>query len=146
VVGELNGEWWRLGAAQFVYENVGYLLAVGIAAAIFGASLERRYGAIVTAAIFVGSGALGVWLGTQIEEFPVVYGGNGAALGLMAAWVVRDLRDRRTGLDPDTDLLGTAAIAAVIAVMPLLEPTASWAGLAGVLPGAVAGLLLPSRP
>ena len=33
---------WFAFATAFVYENVGYLFAVGVAAAIFGTSLERR--------------------------------------------------------------------------------------------------------
>jgi membrane associated rhomboid family serine protease len=146
VVGPLDGDWWRLGAAQFAYENVGYLLAVGIATAIFGASLERRYGAFVPVAFFLASGALGIYAASEIESFPLVVGGNGSALGLLCAWLARDLRDRRSGYDTESDLLGVAAIAAVLAVMPALETTASeWAGLAGAAGGAALGLLLPQR-
>jgi membrane associated rhomboid family serine protease len=146
VVGPLDGDWWRLGATQFAYENVGYLLAVGIATAIFGSSLERRYGALAPAAVFLASGALGVYLATEIEAFPLVLGGNGSALGLLCAWLVRDLRDRRGGYDTESDLFGVAAIAAILLVMPALETTASeWAGLGGVAAGAALGLLLPER-
>jgi membrane associated rhomboid family serine protease len=146
IAGPLDGDVWRLVAAQFVYENVGYLFAVAIAVAVFGTSLERRYGFAVPVVIFVGAGAAGMFLATVVEDFPEALGGNGAALGLLCAWAVRDLRDRRAGLDPETDLLGTAAIAAVLAAMPLLEPTANvWAGLGGAATGAVAGLLLPAR-
>ena len=59
IIGPLDGDWWRLAAAQFVYENVGYLFAVGVAAAIFGTSLERRYGTPVMLAVFLASGAAG---------------------------------------------------------------------------------------
>lgn len=83
VVGPLDGDWWRLLAAQFIYENVGYLLAVGVAVAIFGSSVERRYGPLVPVAIFLAAGALGVYLASEIESFPVVFGGNGSALGLL---------------------------------------------------------------
>jgi membrane associated rhomboid family serine protease len=146
VVGPLDGDWWRLGAAQFTYENVGYLLAVGIATAIFGTSLERRYGPLAPAAIFLAAGALGVYLASEVESFPLVLGGNGSALGLLCAWLVRDARDRRGGYDTESDLLGVAAIAAVLAVMPALETTASgWASLGGAAAGAVLGLLLPQR-
>jgi membrane associated rhomboid family serine protease len=146
VVGPLDGDWWRLGAAQFAYENVGYLLAVGIATAIFGTSIERRYGAFAPVAIFLASGALGIYAASEIETFPLVLGGNGSALGLLCAWLVRDLRDRRSGYDTESDLLGVGAIAAVLAVMPALETTASeWAGLGGAVTGAALGLLLPQR-
>jgi membrane associated rhomboid family serine protease len=147
IAGRLDGDVWRLGAAQFLYENVGYLFAVCIAVGIFGSSLERRYGAAVPILLFVAAGALGLYLTTVADSNAAAIGGNGSALGLICAWLVRDLRDRRSGHDPDTDLLGAAAIAAVLAVMPLLEPTASWwAALGGAATGAVAGLVLPSRP
>jgi hypothetical protein len=73
-------------------------------------------------------------------------GGNASALGLLCAWLVRDLRTRRAGEDTETDLFGVAAIAALLAVMPALELTADpWAGLAGAGVGGLAGLLLPQR-
>jgi membrane associated rhomboid family serine protease len=146
IAGPLDGDLWRLVAAQFVYENVGYLLAVVVAVAVFGPSLERRYGLLVPVLVFLAAGAAGMFLATAIEDFPEALGGNGSALGLLCAWLVRDLRDRRAGDDTETDLLGTAAIAAVLAAMPLLEPTANaWAGLGGAVTGAAIGLLLPAR-
>jgi membrane associated rhomboid family serine protease len=146
IVGPLDGDWWRLVAAPFVYENVGYLFAVGVATAIFGSSLERRYGFLAPIAIFLLAGAAGMYIATVAEDVPVAMGGNGAALGLLCAWLVRDVRDRRGGYDTESDLLGVAAIAAVLAVMPLLEPTAdAYAGFGGAATGAVLGLLLPER-
>jgi membrane associated rhomboid family serine protease len=147
LVAPIDQDWWRLGAAQFVYENVGYMLAVGIAAAIFGSSLESRYGAFVPVAIFVVTGAAGMYLASEVETAPyVLLGGNGSALGLLCAWLVRDLRDRRSGYDTESDLLGVAVIAAVLAVMPLLEVTASeLVGAGGAATGALLGLALPAR-
>src|SRR6266540_631545 len=146
IVGPLDGDWWRLIAAQFNYENVGYLFTVGLTLAIFGTSIERRYNGFATAAIFLGCGALGFYLATAIEDFPIAIGGNGAALGLIGAWLVRDLRDRRAGYDTESDLLGTAAIAAVLVAMPLLDRTADgWVALGGAALGCAIGLALPER-
>jgi membrane associated rhomboid family serine protease len=146
ISGPLDGDWWRLGAAQFLYENVGYLLAVCVAVAIFGASLERRYGLAVPVLGFLVPGAVGMYLATVLENFPVAIGGNGSALGLLAAWLVRDVRDRRAGYDTESDLLGVAAIGVVLALMPLLETTAdAWVGLGGAATGALIGLALPQR-
>ena len=87
-----------------------------------------------------------MYLASEAENFPLAMGGNASALGLLAAWVIRDLRDRRAGEDTETDLFGVVAIAAVLALMPLLELTAdAWAGLAGAAVGGIAGLLLPKR-
>ena len=146
ISGSLDGDWWRPGAAQFLYENVGYLLAVCVAVAIFGSSLERRYGLAVPLLGFLVPGAVGMYLATVLEDLPVAIGGNGSALGLLAAWLVRDVRDRRAGYDTESDLLGVAAIAAVLALMPLLETTAdAWVGLGGAATGALIGLALPAR-
>jgi membrane associated rhomboid family serine protease len=146
IFGPLAGDWWRLGTSQFNYDNVGYLFVVGLALAIFGTSTERRYSPLLTLAIFLGCGAAGMYLATVAESFPVALGGNGSALGLIGAWVVRDLRDRRSGYDTESDLLGVAAIVAVLAAMPLLETTANgWTGLGGAAAGCLAGLALPER-
>ena len=146
VIGPIDGDWWRAFTTQFVYENVGYLLAVAVAVAIFGSSLEGRYGPAVPVVIFLASGAVGVLLADSVETFPIALGGNGAALGLLCAWGVRDVRDRRSGYDTESDLLGVAAIAAVLALMPLLETTANEVvGAGGVVTGALLGLALPVR-
>ena len=146
VIGPLEGDWWRLIAAQFVYENVGYLFVVGVATAIFGTSLERRYGPPVVLAVFLGAGAAGMYLASEAFDFPVAMGGNASALGLLCAWLMLDFRNRRAGEDPETDLFGVVAIAALLVAMPILEVTAeAWAGLAGAAVGTLAGLALPRR-
>ena len=70
IIGPLDGDWWRLVAANFVYENVGYLFAVALAIAIFGTSLERRYGAPVLLLIFLAGGAAGMYVGERGRELP----------------------------------------------------------------------------
>ena len=146
IIGPLDGDWWRLAAAQFVYENVGYLFAVAVAVAIFGTSIERRYGAPVMLLIFLGSGAAGMYLASEVVNFPLAMGGNASALGLLCAWTIRDLRDRQSGVDTESDLFGVIAIAVVLGLMPVLETTAdAWAGLGGAAVGSLAGLLLPKR-
>jgi membrane associated rhomboid family serine protease len=146
IIGPLQGDWWRLIAAQFVYENVGYLFAVAVAAAIFGTSIERRYGAPVMLLIFLGAGAAGMYLASETSDFPVAMGGNASGLGLLCAWAIRDLRTRQAGEDTESDLFGVVAIAVVLGLMPVLEVTAdAWAGLAGAAVGSIAGLLLPKR-
>jgi membrane associated rhomboid family serine protease len=147
IIGPLDGDWWRLIAAQFVYENVGYLFAVGVAVAIFGTSLQRRYGTPVMLAIFLLGGAAGMYVASETASFPVAMGGNASALAVLCAWAIRDLRDRQAGEDTESDLFGVVAIAVVLGLMPLLELTAdAWAGLTGAVLGTLVGLVLPKRP
>jgi hypothetical protein len=76
-----------------------------------------------------------------VYSFPVVLGANGAALALLCAWAIPDLISLRRGEEIEGDLLGTAVLAAVVALMPLVVPGASWVSDAvGVLGGLAVGL------
>ena len=133
---------FRLVSAVFVYGNGWYQLAVLTAVALYGWLLERRHGPIPVVALFVLGGVGGVAAATLAGEAPV-YGANGAALALLCAWAMRDGLAARRGLDYDGDLLGTAVISAVVFLMPVAVPEASWvAGGVGVAVGALAGTFL----
>ncbi len=70
-------------------------------------------------------------------------GANGAALALVCAWAVPDLLELRRSGDVEGDLIGAAAIAAAIVLMPLALPEASWmSDVVGVLAGFGIGLPL----
>jgi membrane associated rhomboid family serine protease len=139
LIGPLHGDWWKLFSTQFAYLNGLYAFVTLLAVAIFGWLLERRRGPVVTLVVFLGAGATGALVASAVYAEPFVSGGNGAALGLLAAWAVPDLIDARAGNYYEGDLLGVAAIAALLLAMPYARPEASW--LAGVT-GAVVGLVL----
>jgi membrane associated rhomboid family serine protease len=139
IIGPLDGDWWKLFSTQFAYLNGLYAFVTLFAVAIFGWLLERRRGPVVTLVVFFGAGATGALVASAVYAVPLVSGGNGAALGLLAAWAVPDLIDARAGNYYEGDLLGVAAIAALLLAMPYARPEASW--LAGVT-GAVVGLML----
>jgi membrane associated rhomboid family serine protease len=76
-----------------------------------------------------------------VDDF--IFGAPGAALGMLAAWVVPDLRRARRGEEHDADLLGVLVIAIVIALMPLaVDGASAVATFAGGVMGLLAGLLL----
>jgi hypothetical protein len=141
VVGPLAGEWWRLLSTQFVYGSgfsAGlYMFSALLAIAIFGGLLERSHGAPLVLALFLGAGVVGALAAEAVYPVAVVTGANAGALALLAAWVAPSLAAARTGDYYEGDLLGTAAIAAVLLALPYARPEASW--LAGVL-GAALGL------
>jgi hypothetical protein len=93
------------------------------------------------------AGAGGAALGVALDDFPVL-GGNGAALGLLTAWLVDDRLSARRGTDRENDLLGVYVIAALLVLVPVADPSASfYAGLGGAAVGAVAGAVIsPFRP
>jgi membrane associated rhomboid family serine protease len=130
---------WRPFTTLFTYDSTGYeVVAVG-SIALFGLLLERRHGFWAPLFTFFACGAGGAWIGVHLGDATWAYGANGAALGLLAAWAMRDVLGRRRGREDESDLLGVMAIAAVLVLLPLAVNEAS--GLAGVA-GGVIGILL----
>jgi membrane associated rhomboid family serine protease len=137
--GPLNGDWWRLITCQFAFESGFYAFVVLAATGLFGWLLERRHGPFVVLLVFFACGISGALAELAIATDPVVSGGTGAALGLLAAWAVPDLLAKRRGEDYEGDLLGTAVIAAVLLAMPLARTEASEIA---TVTGGLVGLLL----
>jgi membrane associated rhomboid family serine protease len=143
----LEGDWWRYLTAPFAYIDVGYLFVVALGLAIFGTGLERRLGTLPTAALLLACGALGMVAAGVVanvqDEFIVAAGGNGMALGALAAWFVIRRAEARGAVGDEYDRVGVAVAAVVLIVLPLFAPTADYvAGLAGAAVGALCGLLV----
>src|SRR3954447_11335721 len=132
---------WRPFTTLFCYSSTGYeAIAVG-AVALFGWLLERRHGAWAPLLVFFAAGAGGAYVAVALDGEGRVLGANGAALGLLAAWSMRDVLGRRRGREDDSDLLGVLAIAAVLVLLPLATQGQEANGIAGVV-GGVLGILL----
>ena len=139
---------WRWFTAPFVHgDAIGYQFVTLVAVGIFGSMLERRFGPVPVVIAFVLCGAAGCAVAVQLDVPPLfsdffgtpVYGANGAALGLLCAWLVDDRRAARRGAERENDLLGAIVIAAVLVLLSLAVEEANIAAAAG---GAVAGTLL----
>ncbi len=141
IFGHIGKQWWRVFTAPFVYDNTGYAVLTLLVIAIYGWLMERRHGPVMVLALALIGGAGGLGLTAALTSHSFFMGGNGAALALLCAWVVPDLTLLVRRHDFDGDLLGTAVLAGVIALMPVAEPTASVIA-DGV--GIVAGLALGS--
>ena len=138
----LEGEWWRYLTAPFAYVDVGYLFVVAIGLAIFSTGVERRLGTPATALLLLACGALGMIAATAVAnaqgDLIVVAGGNGMALGSVAAWVALRRSETAGAIDEEWDLIGVAVAAAVLILLPIFAPTADL--VAGLVGGAVGGL------
>jgi membrane associated rhomboid family serine protease len=138
---------WRWFAAPFVYDSLGYEFVALVAAALFGSLIERRYGPLAALAIFILSGAAGCAVAVGLDSpalfsddgLTPVLGANGAALGLLTAWLVDDRLAARRGEERGNDMLGVAVLAAVLV---LLSVAVKEANIAAALGGGVAGALL----
>jgi membrane associated rhomboid family serine protease len=138
---------WRTVASLFAYTHTAYEIAVVAAVALFGWLLERRHGAWASVLVFFLAGAGGAYIDVTLANDGLVLGANGAALGLLAAWAMRDVLGRRAGREDESDLLGVLAIAALLVLLPLASNEAGGvAGLAGGAIGVVLGLLLARLP
>lgn len=143
IFGKPGHQWWKLLTAPFVYNNTGFAFAALLAIALYGWLLERRHGPLPVLALFAIGGIGGAAATVALSPDPVMLGGNGAALALLCAWAIPDVLARRAGEEVEGDLLGTAAIAIVVALMPLVLADASWvADGVGALAGVVIGLPL----
>jgi hypothetical protein len=137
ILGPLRGDWWKLLTNEFAYVDGVYAFVAILTVAIFGWLFELRHGPAAVLALFFGAGAVGALVAGAVYSFPVVSGANASALALLAAWAAPELESARAGAYREGDLLGAAALAALLLAMPFARPEASW--LAGVT-GGVLGL------
>jgi membrane associated rhomboid family serine protease len=142
----LDDQWWRLFTAPFAYVNLGYMFVVALGLAIFATGVERRLGSIPTAVLLVACGALGMLAGSGVanaqNHFTVIAGGNGMALGAVAAWFSIRRSEARRAIAEEYDMIGVVVCAAVLIALPLFAETADLvAGLVGGVVGGLAGLV-----
>lgn len=141
----LEDQWWRFFTAPFAYTDVGYLFVVAVGLAIFGTGLERRLGNVATGVLLLACGALGMLVASGIAhaqgDIEVIAGGNGMALGAVAAWFAIRRAEVHHAIDDDYDVVGVIVAAAVLLALPIFESSADpFAGLIGGAVGGLAGL------
>jgi membrane associated rhomboid family serine protease len=144
------GRWF---AAPFLYTDLlGYQFVALLSVAIFGTLIERRFGGVAVVVVFMASGVAGSALavvsgiGPLLSDAPLyfVLGANGAALGLLCAWLVDDRLAKRRGYDREQDLIGVYVIGAVLLLLSLAVKEANIAAaVGGAAVGALLGLVLP---
>jgi membrane associated rhomboid family serine protease len=132
--------WWRLLTTPFIYRNTGYAFVAIATIAIYGWLLERRHGPTPVIALFAVGAIGGTAATVALLPHPLVLGANGGALALVIAWAIPDLLSLRRHEDFEGDLLGTAVVAVVVALMPLVVKDASWISDAvGIIGGLTVG-------
>ena len=141
----LADQWWRFLTAPFAYTDVGYLFVVAVGLVIFATGLERRLGTAPTALLLIACGSLGMLAASGIANaqgnFEVIAGGNGVALGAVAAWFAVRRAEAHGAIDEDFDVVGVLVAAAVLLALPIFTSSANvFAGLVGGAVGGLAGL------
>jgi membrane associated rhomboid family serine protease len=144
---------WRYFTAPFVHGTaLGYQFVTLLSVGIFGSLLERRFGPVPVVVLFVLTGAAGCAVAVALDVPPLfsdfiatpINGANGAALGLLTAWLVDDWRAERRGQERESDRLGVYVIFAVLVLLSLaVEEANIGAAAGGIAAGAILGLALP---
>ncbi len=138
----VQGQWWRFLTAPFAYVDVGYLFVVAVGLAIFATAVEHRLGNVATGVLLLACGALGMLAASGVAnaqgEITVIAGGNGMALGVVAAWFAIRRAEAHGAIDEEYDVIGAVVAAAVLIALPLFAPTADF--VACLVGGAVGGL------
>jgi membrane associated rhomboid family serine protease len=142
--GAVGSDWWRYLTAPFVYQDIGYLFVIGVALVLFAPGLERRLGVFPALLLLIACGALGMLAADGVKsasgDLLFASGGNGIALGALAAWFALRFSETRNAIDQDVDLIGVGVAAAVLLLLPAFESEANvFAGLGGALVGGLGG-------
>src|SRR6185436_2256761 len=129
-------QWWRFLTAPFAYVDVGYLFVVAIGLVIFAPGIERRLGTIPAAVLLLACGSLGMLVASGIANarggVEAIAGGNGMALGVLAAWFAIRRAEVHGAIDDDYDAIGVLVAAAVLLALPIFDSSADpFAGLVG---------------
>ena len=139
------GEWWQVLTAPFIGSNGWYQFAALGTVGIFGWLIERRRGPLPVLLIWLLAASGGMALVKLADPAPFAIGASGGALGLLCAWAVPILLERRrTGdSDDDNDLIGAGVLFVLLALMPFaIREVAELATAGGIVIGVLCGLVL----
>jgi membrane associated rhomboid family serine protease len=129
------GEWWRPVTSMFLHASLAHVGFNMWALYLFGPALERRYGSIPFAALYLASGLGGSALYQVVGRGNPAVGASGAIFGLMGALIVTLYQQRHTriGRAIFSQLI---LLLAINLALPLVIPSIAWEAHVG---GLVAG-------
>lgn len=138
--GQSGSDPWKFVTTAFVQGLAGYgFVCLGIFA-IFGAGIEKRFGAIAPLAVWIVSCALGVGLESVLAKVGISYGAYAPAVGAVLAWTMVIVRQEDLR---DYDTLGLAAVGFVLCALPLATDAARlWPLVGGIIGGLICGAVL----
>jgi len=131
------GEWWRVFSAMFLHANLAHVGFNMWALFLFGPSLERRFGSVSFATLYVASGLGGGALYHLVGRMEPAIGASGAIFGLFGALIAATYRQRHTaaGRAVFSQLMMLLALNLAI---PLIVPNVAWEAHVGGLAAGIA--------
>lgn len=133
-----QGEWWRLLTAMFLHGGIAHILFNMYALWLFGPVLERRFGSLSYATLYLAGGLSGGMLYQLAGSNAWAVGASGAIFGLFGALLAASYRQRHTRAG--AAVFGQLGLLlAINLALPLFLPRIAWQAHVG---GLIAGILI----
>ncbi|HLL75664.1 MAG TPA: rhomboid family intramembrane serine protease [Pyrinomonadaceae bacterium] len=149
-VGALDGDllraggWWRIIASQFLHVHFPHLLFNMAALLLLGSPLERAFGPLRFALLYLAGGSIGQLAGVLAAPALVSSGASQAVMGVAGARAVQLIRRRGAGRASLIILLAVTGIQLGLDLLVAQKIKAGhWVGLCA---GALLGYLLGRTP
>lgn len=139
-----DGQWWRLLTSMFLHGGIMHIVVNMWALRNLGAELERLYGPLPFALLYLAAGWAGSLASLFFSRAAVgSVGASGAIFGLAGAWLAIALRRRQYFQAFGQQVLMIVVINLVIgaSMHGIIDNNAHFGGLAG---GFMLGLLMPN--
>ena len=143
---DILGEWYRAFTAMFLHGGITHVLFNMYALFIFGPVLERRFGSVSFAALYVASGLGGSALYHLIGGTNPAVGASGAIFGLFGAMLAASYRQRHTPAGQAVfRQLGLLLV--INMALPFIVPNIAWeAHVGGLAVGAGIAFIWDNLP
>jgi membrane associated rhomboid family serine protease len=140
-----DGQWWRIFTSAFFHLGPIHLAFNMYVLYLYGAIVERMYGPIEYAAIFLLCAAGGSVLTILVDPQQFAAGASGAIFGIIGLLFAVSRRHHAVlGREARSVMAGIGSYLVFLLLFTFIVPNISWTGhLGGMLIGAVLGYLLP---
>ena len=140
-----QGEWWRIFTSAFFHLGLVHLAFNMYVLYLYGQIVERMYGRIEYAAIYLLCAAGGSVLTILVDPQQFAAGASGAIFGLVGLLFVVSRRHHAVlGREARTVVAGIGSYLVFLLLFTFVVPNISWTGhLGGLVVGATLGFLLP---
>ncbi|MGH2445313.1 MAG: rhomboid family intramembrane serine protease [Candidatus Limnocylindria bacterium] len=140
-----QGEWWRIFTSAFFHLGLIHLGFNMYVLYLYGQIVERMYGPIEYAAIYLLCAAGGSVLTILVDPAQFAAGASGAIFGIIGLLFAVSRRHHAVlGREGRSVMAGIGSYLVFLLLFTFLVPNISWTGhLGGLIVGAVLGFLLP---
>ena len=140
-----DGEWWRILTSAFFHLGLIHLGFNMYVLYLYGPIVERMYGRLEYAAIYLLCAAGGSVLTILVDPRQFAAGASGAIFGIIGLLFAVSRRHHAVvGREGRAMMAGIGSYLVFLLLFTFLVPNISWTGhLGGLIVGAVLGFLLP---